>query len=486
MMRLFALAAIGIASFVIPVEAQGLRGSRQRPHPPRPDRVVTPSPERRVWEDEIIYVIVVSKFFDGDHANNVMLRQFGKDRNRYEGGFWGGDLEGVIQKLDYIASLGVTALLLYPVMDNDDGPFGKFLPTGYRPRNDFRVDENFGEMASLKRLVDCAHQRGLRVILDLPLGMPGLEHPFYSDPQKQSWFSKATPYGVRQWDTGNPQVAEYLIGVARFWREQTGCDGFRLDSAQLHPAGFWRKVAVALRGDPSRDDFILLAEVPLHPSKIAEFLDQTGFDSAYDFSFGVVREVVGRGEPLGKLSFVLGEGKRCYPSPRRMVAQIDNYEDPTFVTAARAPKLQRTNLAMALLLTIDRIPLIYSGDEVGLDYRDVGALFAGGGPSRRDFAWMEKLIALRRRTPVLRRGNFTEIATSGSVYAFVRSLGMDTVLVMLNTSEERRDVTFGIRSGQPWRDLGLHDLIGDREIKQKGSPESLKIEPFGARILKVD
>ena len=107
-----------------------------------------------------------------------MLRRFGKDRSRYEGGFWGGDLEGVIQKLDYLTSLGVTTLLLYPVMDNDDGPFGKFLATGYRPKDYFRVDENFGDMATLRRLVERAHQRGLRVILDLPLGMPGVEHPF--------------------------------------------------------------------------------------------------------------------------------------------------------------------------------------------------------------------------------------------------------------------------------------------------------------------
>jgi glycosidase len=221
--------------------------------------------------------------------------------------------------------------------------------------------------------------------------MPGVEHPFYADSQKRSWFGEATPYGVRQWDTENPQVAEYLIGVARFWRERTGCDGFRLDSAHLHSPRFWRRFGVALRGDAARDDFVLLAEVPMAPSKIEEFLARTGFDGAYDLSFGVVREVLGRGEPLARLSFVLGEGERLYSSPRRMAAQIDNYEDPAFVTAARAPERPRTNLALALLLTIDRIPLIYSGDEVGLDYREAGSLFVGGGPSRRDLAWIENL-----------------------------------------------------------------------------------------------
>jgi hypothetical protein len=169
-----------------------------------------------------------------------------------------------------------------------------------------------------------------------------------------------------------------------------------------------------------------------------------------------------------------------------MVAQIDNYEDPAFVTAARAPKRPRTDLALSVLLTIDRIPFLYSGDEVALDYREVGGLFVGGGPSPRDLAWVKTLIALRKRSTALRRGDFTEIAIPEPVYAFVRSHGSETVLVMLNASDGRRDVSVEIGPKRPWRDLGLHDLIGDREVKPKGSPEPLGIKPFGVRILKVD
>ena len=67
----------------------------------------------------------------------------------------------------------------------------------------------------------------------------------------------------------------------------------------------------------------------------------------------------------------------------------------------------------------------------------------------------------------------------------MRSYGKDTVLVLLNASEGRRDVSVGIGPGRPWRGLGLHDMIADREVKPKGSPEPLGIEPFGARILEV-
>lgn len=388
-----------VIGVIFQVGLAGAQGLQRRTQPPPTVDLAGKPPdrsERRSWEDEIVYVIVIQKFFNGDRSNDVMLGRFGKERGRYEGGFWGGDLEGIVQKLDYLTSLGVTALILYPVIDNDDGPFGKFLATGYRPRDDFRVDENFGDMATLKRLVEGAHRRGLRVILDLPLGMPGIEHPYYADPERRSWFGEPTAYGVRQWDAENPQVADYLIRVARFWRDRSGCDGFRLDSAQMHSARFWKTFAKAMRDDPPREDFLLLAEVPLHPSKIGEFLLQSDFDGAYDFSFGIVRDVLGRDVPPDRLSFVFREAKRYYPTPRRMAAQIDNYEAPAFVTAARDPKRARTELAMALMLTIDRIPLIFSGDEVATAYREVGALFDRGGPKSHDLDRARRLIAVRR------------------------------------------------------------------------------------------
>ena len=252
-------------------------------------------PASRQWQDEVIYVVIVQKFCNGNPANDVMRQRFGGQRQRYEGGFWGGDLEGIIQKLDYLSSLGATALLLYPVMANDRGPFGKYLATGYRPRDYFHVDENFGDLAILKRLVDLAHQRRMRVILDLPLGIPGVEHPYYRDPGKRQWFGPLTRYGIRQWNAEKPEVASYLIEVSRFWKEQSGCDGFRLDSAQMHSPRFWQEYTRALRPPSAKEDFFLLAELPLPPRQIGEFLRGTGLPSAYDFSIGYARDVLERG-----------------------------------------------------------------------------------------------------------------------------------------------------------------------------------------------
>ena len=168
--------------------------------------------DSRPWEGEIVYVVITEKFFEGDASNNYMKDRFAKDRGRYEGGFWGGDLKGVIDRLDDLADLGVTAILLYPVMQNDESPVGKFLPTGYRPKDYEHVDRNFGDISTLRSLVDAAHARGMRVILDMPITLPGFEHPFLADPAKKDWFGPPTEYGVPRWKVENPEVADYLIG----------------------------------------------------------------------------------------------------------------------------------------------------------------------------------------------------------------------------------------------------------------------------------
>ena len=115
------------------------------------------SGDGRRWEDEIIYAVIIEKFFNGNPANDIMRGRFLEERDRYEGGYWGGDLEGVIAKLDDLTDLGITSLLLYPVMQNDENPVSKFLPTGYRPKDYEHVDKNFGDNATLRQLVDAAH-----------------------------------------------------------------------------------------------------------------------------------------------------------------------------------------------------------------------------------------------------------------------------------------------------------------------------------------
>jgi glycosidase len=448
-----------------------------------PPALPSVSGDARRWEDEIVYVVIIEKFCNGDPANDFMRNRFLQERALYQGGYWGGDLKGVISKLDDLTDLGVTTLLLYPVMQNDEHPVGKFLPTGYRPKDYEHVDKNFGDNSTLRSLVDAAHARKLKVILDMPLAMPGFEHPFLVDPAKHDWFAAPTEYGARRWKVENPEVADYLIGVSKRWKERSSCDGFRLDSAHLQPVSFWKRFVTELKSAPAVNEFLLLPELTIIPKKIGEFVTEAGFDGAYDFSAMTVREVLGKDGHVGKLSFIAREAKQFYPFPRTMMAPIDNYED-AFAAIAKEPKAKRTKLALTYQLMLDRVPLLYAGNELGIASHEVGAAFPADRQDSPFLKDVKALIALRKREPALRRGNFAEVLARDAVYAFLRTLGDDRIVVVLNGSE--RPKTFAMPIGDcAWRSLQLDDLIGGEVAKAAGSEAAIELQAFGARILRI-
>jgi glycosidase len=439
--------------------------------------------QTRQWSDEVVYVVIIEKFFDGDPSNNIMKQRFLTDRERYEGGFWGGDLKGVIDKVDDLADLGITAILLYPVMQNDESPVGKFLPTGYRPKDYEHVDRNFGDVATLRALVNAAHARRMRVILDMPITLPGFEHPFLADPGKKDWFGAPTEYGVPRWKAENPVVAEYLIGVCKRWKERSGCDGFRIDSAHLQPVSFWKRFVAEVKAAPPQGPFLILPELTINPREIGKVVAEGRFDGAYDFSAMRVREVFGKGEDVGLLSFVAREAKQFYPRPRSMMAPIDNYED-AFVSIAKEPKAARTRLALTYLFTIDRVPLLYAGNELGIAFRDVGGAFPAG---RRDSPFLKDvkaLIALRKREPALRQGDFTVLLARESICAFLRTLGKDRILVVLNGSDRPREFAMPVGERR-WKDCRLEDLLAGGVVKPAGSEAAVKVGAFDALVVRV-
>lgn len=439
--------------------------------------------DSRPWEGEVVYVVITEKFFDGDASNNVMKERFARDRDRYEGGFWGGDLKGIIDRLDDVAELGVTAILVYPVVQNDEKPVGKFLPTGYRPKDYEHVDTNFGDVSTLRKLVDAAHARGLRVILDMPITLPGFEHPFLSDPTRKDWFGPPTEYGVPRWKVENRQVADYLIGVCQRWKERSGCDGFRIDSAHLQPVAFWKRFVAELKTSPPQGPFLILPELTMNPREIGKVVAAAGFDGAYDFSAMRVREVFGKGEDVGQLSFIAGEAKQFYPSPRALMAPIDNYED-AFVSVTKQPKAARTRLALTYILTLDRVPLLYAGNELGIAFRDVGGAFPSDRRTSPFLKDVKALIALRKREPALRGGDFNEVLARDLVYAFLRSSGEDRLLVVLNGSSRPQSFAMPL-GGRPWKSFRLEDLLAGKVIKQAREAAAIEVEAFGARIMGV-
>ncbi len=323
----------------------------------------------------------------------------------------------------------------------------------------------------------------MRVILDMPLAMPGFEHPFLVDPAKRDWFAAPTEYGARRWKVENPAVADYLIGVAMRWKERSDCDGFRLDSAHLHPVSFWKRFVAELKSAPPRKEFVLLPELTITPKRIGEFVSAAGFDGAYDFSAMTVRDVFGRDEDVGRLSFIAREAKQFYPAPRTMMAPIDNYEK-AFASFAREPKAKRTKLALTYVLMLDRVPLLYAGNELGIAFSEVGGAFPA---DRQDSSFLKDvkaLIALRKRELVLRRGTFAEILSRDAMYVFLRALGDDQILVVLNGSNKPK--TFAMPIGKrAWHSCQLDDLIGGEIAKPARNEAPMEVQAFGTRIVRL-
>ena len=212
-------------------------------------------------------------------------------------------------------------------------------------------------------------------------------------------------------------------------------------------------------------------------------MTEAGFDGAYDFSAMTVRDVFGKDEDVGKLSFIAREAKQFYPFPRTMMAPIDNYED-AFASIAKEPKAKRTKLALTYQLMLDRVPLLYAGNELGIASHEVGAAFPADRQDSPFLKDVKALIALRKREPALRRGNFAEVLARDAMYVFLRTLGDDRILVVLNGSDKLK--TFAMPIGdRAWRSFQLEDLIGGGIAKPAGSEAPIDVQAFGARIVRM-
>ncbi len=305
------------------------------------------TPAARDWRDEVIYQIVVDRFADGDPGNN---RQDGVgttegDLARHQGG----DYRGIVDHLDYLENLGVTALWLSPIVDNVPQSGAQDGYHGYWARDFTKVNARFGSEAELIALVAEAHARGMRVILDVVINHAGnvffydldgdgeadpgeREPPFSTTPYVaplvrtqapvrlwredaagalETWdlpdeafhrhgqtvvFSDATqlergdfPTGLRDLATDDDEVMAALITTYAEWARRTDVDGFRLDAVPHVSRDDWRRFCEGLRARlhaMGKREFMLLGEVfRSSPADLAPYTAQGLLDSVFDFTF---------------------------------------------------------------------------------------------------------------------------------------------------------------------------------------------------------
>jgi cyclomaltodextrinase / maltogenic alpha-amylase / neopullulanase len=351
----------------------------------------------------VIYQIFVDRFApDPD-------RSFNDDSDL--SGFCGGTLRGITSRLDYLRDLGVNCLWLTPIFTSPSHH-------GYDATDYYAIETRLGSEADLRDLIEAAHQRGLRVLLDFVANHISKDHPTFQAAQRDP----ASPY--RDWfffkhypasyvcfydlpelpiiNTDQPVVREYLIGAAQHWLKW-GVDGFRLDHAHGATHAFWSAFRTATRA--AHTDAVTFGEITDTPELLRSFAGR--MDGALDFYLLELLRGCFAFQSITASQFdrTLRQHSAYFGEALSLPSFLDNHDMNRFLWSAGGDT-RRLKLAALCQFTLPQPPIIYYGTEVGLSQRQgVGRLeearlpmLWGDDQDRAVLNFYRDLIALRRQT----------------------------------------------------------------------------------------
>jgi cyclomaltodextrinase len=417
--------------------------------------------------------------------------------------FYGGDIQGVMNHLDYLKNLGVSILYFNPL--NQGKSNHKYDPVDY-----LTIDPHFADEPTFKQFVSQAHQRGIRIIVDMAFNHTGDAHFAFVDtrekgPESKYWLwyewhewplpetgcptpcfyydcwwdfplhpnlnydlSRPNPEENDIRDVGlaepNEEVVEYVLDVARYWLGDLDIDGFRLDVPNEVPFWFWaefRRVA-----EEVKPDAFLIGEIW---GNAMPWLGPRCFHSTMNYKYfrDPVIKFLGRGIGSAReFEQSLTTGRNLYPvqASLSMMNLIDSHDTERFINQADG-NVKRLFLAALFSMTYPGVPHIYYGDEVGLE--------GGKDPdNRRPFPWdwseyqkrreihefYQKLTGFRNNYSALRTGNFQSVYSENKTMVYLRRDRENTFLIVLHNEENPETLHlnlhgFGLQSRSRWKDL---------------------------------
>ena len=351
-----------------------------------------------------------------------------------------GDFNGVTAALDRLHALGVTVVWLMPL--HPPGQLKKAGPNGspYAVRDFYAIDPSFGSKDDLHRLIDEAHRRGMKVILDMVFDHTSFDsvmmaHPdFYKHDASGQLISPHGWFDVAALNYANPALRQYMIDVLLYWNKEFKVDGFRCDAAGEIPTDFWEQARAAL--DRVNPNLLMLAEA----SKPE--LERTAFSLDYDWPLLFkLDEVMMEGEPVSDLQAVIEQERKRFPKGAAHMLISDDHDTDRAINRYGAPGALA---ASALMFTLDGVPLLYNGMEVGDAAPSTGpALFETEKiywPSTRihpEFARFYKfMVPFRASHPALWQGSLTWVHNSDEqhVTSYLREVAGEEFLIVINLS----------------------------------------------------
>lgn len=468
-----------------------------------------------ITADDIIYLIMPDRFADGDQSNNAPpdASATANDRKNPRA-FHGGDLRGIINHLQYFKELGITALWLTPWYDNWNGVNACDKPWcpntyyhGYHAIDYYAVEDRFGDMATLRELVNKAHGLGLKVIQDQVANHVGSQHPWIKDPPLADWFhgtldrhtlnrfqnsTLLSPHAnqaeVRNTLDGwfsddlpdmnqeQPEVARYEIQNALWWVGMTGVDGIRQDTIQYLPRSFIRDLSNSL--DREYPKMWMVGEVfDRDAPQTAFFIGghvgwdgiDTKLDSVFDFAVWNASLLAFTNKlPMRALRDQL-KYDALYPDASKVTMLINNHDTPRFLSLEGA-SIEGAMMHMAFTISVRGIPQLYYGEELameGKDDPDNRRDFPGGFPGdprsafttsgrtateQRMFEWTRTWLRFRAEHSAIRSGGLIDLFYDDDSYAFARQDRSETVVIAFNRAPQERKITVpvgavGVRDG---------------------------------------
>lgn len=452
--------------------------------------------------EDVLYLIMPDRFANGNPENDVVDGMREKKIDRADSfARHGGDIQGISSHLDYIADLGVTAIWLNPTQENDmeSGSYHGYAITDY-----YQIDRRFGSNEDFCALVEKAHEKNLKVVMDMIFNHCGSENYLFRDKPSKEWFNYHSNYVQTSFKTAsvmdihasayekkiatdgwftsvmpdfnqrNRHVARYLIQSSIWWIEYAGINGIRQDTHPYADFDFmsqWCKEVLDeypyfnIVGETWLNSNVLVSywqkdsklAAPLNSNlpTVMDFPLQALINQAFDEETGEW------GGGLYKL-YDYQTQDLVYANPMNLLTFLDNHDTSRFAqTDEMAKNLKRYKQAMVFLLTTRGIPQIYYGTEIlmtgdkGKGDGDLRKDFPGGwqGDTRNCFAkngrtaleneafeFTRQLLNWRKGNQVIGKGSLKHYSIQNGVYVYQREFNGKSVVVIMNGTDDSKEL----------------------------------------------
>lgn len=482
---------------------------------------------------DVMYLVMPDRFANGNIANDSHPEMTEKVNRKELGGRHGGDIEGIINNLDYIKDLGATTIWSTPMLEDNDSTYSYHT---YAQSDVYRIDPRYGTNEDYKRLARELHKRDMKLVMDYVTNHWGAEHWMIQDLPDYDWIHQFPGYAnsnymmttqmdphnstrdlrycVDGWfvrsmpdlNQGNPLVLNYLTQNAIWWIEYAGLDGFRVDTYSYNDKqGIAKWTELIMQEYP---EFNIVGEVWMHDQAQISYWQKDSpigaiqnynshLPSVMDFTlhdaltamYNEEKPQWGQGMVRAYENFV---NDFLFSDIYNLLVFAGNH-DTNRINEIYNGDLDKYKLAMTLVFTTRGIPQIYYGDEIGM--RGNKEKF-GDGDIRRDFpggwkadeqsaftktgrtaaqeeyhSFTKNLLNYRKGKEVLHFGKLLQFIPENNVYVYFRYNDMETVMVVINNNPEDQVLDLSrFAEGIKEHTAGM-DIISGKTINLKGSLE---------------